>query len=568
MSVSLSGLASGFDWTSFIQQMIEVEGVTKQRLESEQTTIDNRKSAYSSLQSAMTSLQTAVEALSDRDLYRSRTGSSSDTDLATVVANAGASLGSYEIDVSQRATAASLRSATAIAGTLHGDNDVSDLTLNEAPFSSAIEGGTFTVNGKSITVTTSNSLQDVFDDISEATGGEVTASYDSATDSIQLTSASEIVLGSATDSSNFLAAARLYNNGSGTVTSASTLGAVRETGNLEDANLATTLSEGTGGSGLFRINGIDISWDAHSDSLANVMDRINNSGAGVTATYDRVNDKLVLTNNSTGDMGISVEDVSGNFLAATGITTGTLERGKNLLYTIDDGPTLQSLSNTISEDSSGLSDLSVDVLKIGSFTASVTTDTDPAKEAIETFVSRYNRVQSLIDTYTASSTDADGKVTSALLSDDNDPTNIGSALRARVNGDVSGLSGVLKRLSSLGITSSGYDNNLTIEDEDAFADALSESMSQVEALFTDETDGIATRLGTFLKATVGDDGTLVAKQDLLTKQIEALDLQIAEQEEYLTDEEERLKATFVAMETAQSKINAQLTYLQSAFGSS
>ena len=53
---------------------------------------------------------------------------------------------------------------------------------------------------------------------------------------------------------------------------------------------------------------------------------------GVTASYDSINDRMVLANRTTGDIGIAMEDVSGNFLAATGVTAGTLERGKNLLY--------------------------------------------------------------------------------------------------------------------------------------------------------------------------------------------------------------------------------------------
>jgi len=34
-------------------------------------------------------------------------------------------------------------------------------------------------------------------------------------------------------------------------------------------------------------------YNAANDSIANVMDRINNSAAGVTASYDTVNDRFV-----------------------------------------------------------------------------------------------------------------------------------------------------------------------------------------------------------------------------------------------------------------------------------
>ena len=37
----------------------------------------------------------------------------------------------------------------------------------------------------------------------------------------------------------------------------------------------------------------------------------------MVAAYDGVNDRFLLTNNTTGDIGISLEDVRGNFLQAT-----------------------------------------------------------------------------------------------------------------------------------------------------------------------------------------------------------------------------------------------------------
>src|SRR5207244_3555862 len=116
---------------------------------------------------------------------------------------------------------------------------VSGLVLSDASFSSAVTAGTMTVNGKQITISTSDTLQEVFDNISAATNGAVTGSYDSGTDKITLTSAAEVVLGSANDTSNFLQAAKLANNTTGTITSSAALGALKLTASLASANLAT-----------------------------------------------------------------------------------------------------------------------------------------------------------------------------------------------------------------------------------------------------------------------------------------------------------------------------------------
>ena len=80
-------------------------------------------------------------------------------------------------------------------------------------FATPVTAGTFTVNGAQITIAGTDTLQSVLNKITTATSGAVTASYDASTDEITLASSSPVVLGSATDTSNFLQAAQLYNNG-------------------------------------------------------------------------------------------------------------------------------------------------------------------------------------------------------------------------------------------------------------------------------------------------------------------------------------------------------------------
>ena len=116
------------------------------------------------------------------------------------------------------------------------DNSPSQF-LSDAAFGTAVTAGTLTVNGEQVTIATDDTLQEVFDKISTTTSGAVTGAYDNATDKVTLSSASPIVLGSATDTSNFFAAAKLYNNGTGSVASSFALGVVRTSATLEDATL-------------------------------------------------------------------------------------------------------------------------------------------------------------------------------------------------------------------------------------------------------------------------------------------------------------------------------------------
>jgi flagellar hook-associated protein 2 len=86
-------------------------------------------------------------------------------------------------------------------------------------------------------------------------------------------------------------------------------------------------------SGTFSINGVEISIDAGTETLNDVLAKINASGAGVTATYDALNDKIQLTSENAIQLGSGAD--TSNFLQATkilaqgdGTTTAVESSGK------------------------------------------------------------------------------------------------------------------------------------------------------------------------------------------------------------------------------------------------
>jgi flagellar hook-associated protein 2 len=566
MELGLSGLASGFDWRSFIDQLMEVERAPQKALRNEQTRIQERNNAYRSLQTELQVLQNRLKDLLNPDLYAARRTAVGDANLLKAEAGTAAAPGVYTIEVLQRATAARWVGVANVGAALSPSGDVSSLTLANAPFATAVTAGTFTVNGKQVSVETTDTLQDVFDKIAAATGGQVTAGYDAVSDRIILTSSSEIVLGSASDTSNFLQVARLYNNGTSTVASAGALGAVRLDATLAHANFATPVTDGGSGAGEFRINGVSITYNATTDTLATVLERINQSSAGVYATYDALSDRIVLTNKSTGDIGIALEDVTGNFLAAAGLTGGSLQRGQNLLFRVNGGDTLTSTSNTISAASSGLAGLTLTALGEGTTTVTVERDTDAVKQAIQRFLEAYNKVQALLDDYTSSTTDANGVVRAGVLAGESDANEIASRLRNLVYQQVSGFAPVADHLADLGITTSGEDNKLRLSDEAALDNLLRNDPGAVQRLLTDESRGVAVRLQAYLERLVGDDGTLIRKQTTLARQSSDIDAQIREMERLVQANRQRMIEAFTAMEQAQARINQQLQYLLRTFG--
>jgi len=258
--------------------------------------------------------------------------------------------------------------------------------------------------------------------------------------------------------------------------------------------------------------------------------------------------------------------VTGNFLAASGLTTGALQRGRNLQYSINGGGTLTSASNTISEVSSGIAGLNVTVQTEGTFTIGVTNDSTAIKSAIKGFVDEYNKTQALININSASTTDSKGKVTAGALSGDSTVSSMNSDLRRLMTGTLTGLSGTILRMESLGFTSNGNDDSLIASDESRLDQAIGSDLSSLKDFFSNASTGLATQFNSYLDKTIGDGGTLVTRQTNLTAESKKIDDSIATMERVVQANKARLTQSFLAMETAQSNINQQLSYLQRYFG--
>ena len=572
MELGLSGLASGFDWRTLVNQLADVERSPQKRLRAEQGTLFNRNNAFGSIKTQLSVLKNRTENLSSNDVLQARKATVSDSTILSATASAGAASGTYAFNVTQLATASKTAGALGVGANLYSSTNVSSGMLASKGFNPPISAGTITVDGKQITIDpTVDTLKDVFDRIDTATTSNIKGSYDATTDKITLKrlggGGASLVVGSATDTSNFLSVARLSNNGTNELVSASSLGSVTPANTLSSANFQTAVSDGGSGTGEFKINGVSIAFNASSDSVQNLMDRINASAAGVNMSYDRVNDQFTLTNKVTGNLGVAVEDVTGNFLAAAGLASGsTFIAGNDALYTINGGSVLNSHSNTLTEETTGIEGLSIALLKTGTSTISLASDTSAIKGAIKNFIEDYNRAQSTIDSLTSSSTDSAGKVTRSTLAGDTDANEIASKLRAISYNQATGLTGTLNSLAKIGIETTGTTDQLKLENEAALDNAIANNLSELKTLFNDPDKGIATKLKAYLEKTIGEDGSLITRQDALTKQSSAIDTQVTDLEKRVQSNRQRLIDSFVQMETAQQTINQQLKFLQQRFG--
>ncbi len=558
---------TGFDWTTFVDSMMDLERAPAARMEREKISNQTRLNAITALETRLVDLRSAVTELNQDGVFDARAATASAAGWSATAEN-GAAAGRYTFAVTQTATTSRLQGAADLGAPIAASDDVSGVTLSNLGAGLALTPGEFTINGARIAVDLADSLQDLFDKIATGTGGAVSASYDSATDRISLSSASPIVLGAANDSSNFLTAARLANNGTGSIASSTALGALNASATLSAARFGTALSPDGDGAGSFKINGVAIDFNVNSDSLNAVVARINASSAGVTASYDPVADRLSLANTATGDLGISFEDTAGGLLGALGLTSGaTLARGRNALFTVNDGAPLVSASNTLSAASHGIPGLAVTASAEGTSTVTVAADSAGMREKIDTFITRFNAVQSYIDDQTRV-TSTNGKVNAATLSSNREVQNWSSALRSAAFAAVPGLGASINRLDHLGIDFTSGTSNLVVKDAAKLETALRERSSEVSAFFRQASTGFTARLeGLFTSylGSMGSGGLLGTQKTNLTKANDLLTQQITDLDRRLAERRTTLEAAFIAMESAQARINQMQTQLSNAF---
>ena len=571
-AIQLAGLASGVDWTSLISQIIDADRTPETAMKAEQSTIASQVSTFSSLSGQLTDLQTSITALQDNTLFTAHGTSLSSSFLNwSATASSGTANGQYSVNVSQLATTAARQGSNNVGKGLSATSDVSGLTLATLPTATAVTAGSFQVNGSEVSVSLTDSLQDVFTKISTATNGAVTASYDPSSDKVtmQSSSGSPVVLGASNDTSNFLSVMKLSNNGTTSVSSAVDLGSTQLNKPLSQSHLAAAIGDtDASGNGSFQINGVSLAFNVNTDSLQSVLSRINASSAGVTAAYDTSNDRFTITNKTTGNLGLSVAETSGGLLDAMGVGTessGTSLSGTDAIYNVNGGANTVSHSNTFTDASSGLS---ITAGSTGTQTVSVNSDTSGSMTAINNFIAAYNKVETAISAETKITVGADGTVTNAVFAGNQEVSGLGSQLRSLVFSSVASLTGgSISRLQDIGIDFTSGASTLTITDSTKLSAALASNGSDVANLFQNSTNGLNTQLTNFITRTTGTSGTIATQTSTLNKRTATITNQITALEARLSAEQDSLTAEFTAMEGIEATTKSESTALTNSFDS-
>jgi flagellar hook-associated protein 2 len=165
----ISGLSSGFDWRSMIDELMTIERRPVDLVETRKREYEEKLTEWQSFNTKLLSLKTAAAALKDPEdfaLFTSTVTTDSSTikasDLMSVSTTSDASMGSYSIKVTQLATAQKLSSK------------------GFSTYDTALQlSGEFVINGRAVSVDANDDLMDIRNKINNLNTGttptEVTA---------------------------------------------------------------------------------------------------------------------------------------------------------------------------------------------------------------------------------------------------------------------------------------------------------------------------------------------------------------------------------------------------------
>lgn len=157
--ITFSGF-NNIDFSYILTAIMTQESQPVLNLQAQQTALKSQKTAFSTLASKLSSLEDSIQALSNRTEFGGRTATSTNDAAVKADASSAASVGSYDIVVSE------LAKAQATASSLVPDKDITTVAT----------GGSIVVNGVAIAVTVPATLQDVADAINASDEIDVAAS--------------------------------------------------------------------------------------------------------------------------------------------------------------------------------------------------------------------------------------------------------------------------------------------------------------------------------------------------------------------------------------------------------
>lgn len=566
MSIQFSGLGSGLDFNSWIEQLVEAKKLsTITPLETKKTDLENQSSALSTIKTSFTALQSALKNFTSvisgtsNDIWGKTNVTSSNDAYVSATSSSGLATGNIKISVEQLATSTVAQGTTVPGKLINEDTKYSEVGNNQA------KGGTFSfyVDNKKYEIEIdkdNDTLGDIANKINDVSGGKVNAKInDDGTFEIAAANGEKISLGGFSDTSNFASIMKLTEATDTGYKSAYTLTSFLTNKPLtsEQSGLSQPVSEGT-----IKINGVEFEI-TESTALQDLINKINSTEeAKVSAKYDTLTNKLIFTSKETGEFNISLEAEGTNFFDVFGLTKdgalaeGSQTLGQNAIVTVD-GNKIVSSSNTITSESSGISGLTITAKKVtdGSddnktteVNLNVESDLTDVKNAIKEFVDAYNKVTEQIKEATAQ----DG-----YLEMDINLRGLQNELRNMLSSFVSD-NGSFGMLSQIGISTgeaglSVDDSATTLKfDEKAFDEAWAKDSTSVRNLISGGTTG--NKNGIFDKMVEKVNNTIDVTTGMFTVKSDSIS-------RLLSAQEDRITRAYESLDAYETQLTRQFQYM-------
>lgn len=562
MSISFSGLASGLDTSSWVDVLVKAKQEKVTALQTDLKAIQSKKTTLTDTKSKFTTLRTALEKLTDTkfggtfDLFGKNTAISGNTDIFTATAGSGAVRQNYDIKVQQLATytkATSKNSASAVAD---DTTKLSNLGVTEGSLTVYVDGVKTAIN-----IEKDDTLGDLKSQLASA-GIKTEVDENGFLQLSTYDSSKSLNVGSTTDSTNLTSLMGLAKNEDGTYSSTNALFKATTASVLtsDGAGFGEKITEGTFtiGDATFTIN--------NKTTLSSLISDINsNDKAQAYAFWDDATGKINITSKKEGASYINIEAGTSNFTDVMGLTettrdadgnvvsskmyTEAQELGLNALFSVN-GTSMTSTSNTVTEDISRISGVTLTLKKVstaedGNTKLEVKQDTSGLVDAVKSLITAYNETINKVDEVTASGAD---------LQRESSLTSLKRTLTSYATGS-SANDGVYKLLSDIGISTAKADgNNLstntnTLElDEEKLLKALETNPDSVKSILTGD-NGVLTRMENAIEQSLtATTGFFDIKTSTYNSDIKKMENKITKQTSRIATYKAQLEKKFNAME--------------------
>ena len=563
---NITGAISGLDDASIIQAMLAVEKAPLTTIANQRTVLQSQQTAWEQLRTLLTTLDTKVQQFTVWNQGGARAATSSNTSVLTASSGTSTVAGTYQVTVGQLATDTVATSTAAMGRQLSGADLATAMT--SLPLAGTVSSGTtgIVVDGTIVhaTIDGSGTLGGALTAMQSAIQAQLQKTDPSATVSVSVTgnrvafsvsgatSAHSVAFGAGGDTSNAAAifglsgvSSATFGTATASLSGTSALGVVQVSPVLDQAGLAATLPAAS--TGTLSVNGAQIAYDSSKDSLTSLIAKINSSSAGVVASLDRTNDRLVLTSKAGGATPITIGDTGALASALNLATDSTAGQtlGQQASITID-GRTYTSDTDTFS---SALDGVKISVFSQGTSTLTISPDTTATTKAAQDVVDAYNALADALDTMTANGVNA----TQGPLAGNSGVRGLALSLRSQITGFSS--AGSFSSLADLGISTGaigakvGTTSRLTL-DATKLSNAITADPNAVAAMFTN----LMKPLDASIRGWTDYGNTIDSAEKAITTQLTDLSNQEADVNLRVSTRQAALEAQFAQMESTLAQL--------------